>query len=424
MKPVGVGTRVATTLLGLSLAGAALAQSGDHEAPPVQSAAKIVPASLLSGPQFKVQDEAPTDGFMPRFTIQSDFGQYVVNGREMLGVRVQEIAALAELDKISKTEAFAGAMAASAKKTGKAIVNVAANPKETAEGIPKGVGRFFKGAGKKAEKAGSSAVESVKDDDDDDEDTPGQKSTGQKAGEAAKSVTGASKAKRGLAKKFQVDPYSNNAALQKKLDDLAMAMTAGGMAMSIVNPIPLASNVASVNSLVWDTPAPDLRAMNDKKLAALGVTEKTRKALFANSFFTPSQQTGFVTALASLQGVTGADAAVALAARRARSEDDARFFRRSAEILALYQKQGGPIASLEARKSLFVARARSGAFVVPAAVDYLTWAENVDSFSAEPVEGASRREVWLSGQASEKARAALQARGWVVKERVLDTQGG
>jgi hypothetical protein len=422
MKQARVGTGVALLLVGVAASAPAFAQPAGYEAPPVQSASKIAPAALLSGPRFKVQDEAPTDGFMPRFTIQSDFGQYVVNGHEMLAVRVQEIAALDKLEEISKTEAFAGAMAASAKKTGKAVANVVTNPKETAEGIPKGVGRFFKGVGKKAEKAGSSAVESVKDDDDE-EDVPGQTSTSQKAGEAAKSVTGASKAKRQLAKKFQVDPYSNNAALQKKLDDLAMAMTAGGMAMSVVNPIPLTSTVASVNGLVWDTPAPGLRDLNDKKLAALGVTDKTRKALFANSFFTPSQQTGFVTALAALQGVTGADAAVALAARRARSEDDARFFRRAAEVLAQYQKQAGPLAKLEARKSLFVAHARSGAFVVPAAVDSLIWMENVDQFSAEPVPGAKTREVWLSGEASPKAKAELQSRGWVVKEHVLGTGG-
>src|SRR5687768_8928276 len=145
-SPVGIG--VAAVLLSVPLAAPALPQSGGYEAPPVQSAAKIVPAALLSGPRFKVQDEAPTDGFMPRFTIQSDFGQYVVSGHEMLAVRVQEIAALDKLEEISKTEVFAGAMAASAKKTGKAVANVVTNPKETAEGIPKGVGRFFKGVGK------------------------------------------------------------------------------------------------------------------------------------------------------------------------------------------------------------------------------------------------------------------------------------
>src|SRR5262245_44728550 len=179
MKPSA--TAVAA-VLGLAMGALALAQSGDYEAPPVQSASKTVPAALLSGPHFNVQDEAPTDGFMPRYTIQSDFGQYVVSGHEMLAVRVQEIAALEKLDEISKTEAFAGAMAASAKKTGKAVAHAATNPKETAEGIPKGVGRFMKGLGKSAKKAGTAAADSVKDDDDDD-DVPSQpKSSEQKAG--------------------------------------------------------------------------------------------------------------------------------------------------------------------------------------------------------------------------------------------------
>ncbi len=415
MKPPRTG--IAIIFMGAMSALPSLIRAADYEPAPTQSASKLLPAALLSGPRFKVLDAVPVDDYMPRFTIQSDFGEYVVSGNEMVAVRVQEIAALDKLEEISKTEAFAGAMAASAKKTGKAVVNAATNPKETAEGIPKGVGRFVKGVGKKTKKAGAAAADTVTEDDDDD--APGQKSTQQQAGEAAKSVTGANKAKRGIAKQYKIDPYSNNAALQKKLDDLAMAMSAGGLAMSVVNPIPLTSTVASVNGLVWDTPAPDLREMNDKKLAALGVTPATRKALMANSFFTPTQQTAFVTALAGLTGVTGADKAVELAARKARSEDDARFFRRCAEVLAQYQKQAGPLASLEARKSLFVAQSRSGALVVPAAVDYLTWTEAVDTFSAEPVPGAKTREVWLSGQASPKARAELQGRGWVVKERVL-----
>ena len=421
MRQVRVGIGLSVVVLAVVTAGPSLTRAAGYEADPVQSASKLLPAPLLGGPRFKVQDGAPTDDYMPRFTIQSDFGEYVVSGSEMVAVRVQEIAALDKLEEISKTDAFAGAMAASAKKTGKAVVNAASNPKETVEGVPKGVGRFVKGVGKKAKKAGGAAADSVTDDDDE---VPSQpKSTEQKAGEAAKSVTGANKAKRGIAKQFQIDPYSNNAALQKKLDELAMAMSAGGLAMSVVNPIPLASTVASVNNLVWDVPAPDLRDMNDKKLAALGVTPATRKALFANSFFTPTQQTGFVTALSALTGVTGADAAVALAARKASSEDDARFFRRSAEILAQYQKLAGPIASLEARTSIFVAQSRSGALVVPAAVDYLTWTEAVDRFSAEPVAGAKTREVWLSGQVSPTAGAELKSRGWVVKERVARSAG-
>jgi hypothetical protein len=417
MKQASIARGLALLLSAL-IGDPALLLAAEYEPPPVQSAAKLLPEALRAGPRFKVQEEVPNDGFMPRFTIKSDFGEYVASGYEMLAVRVQEIAALDKLEEISKSDAFASAMGQAAKKTGKAVANVATHPVETVSGVPKGVGRFLKGVGKSAKKAGDTAVDEVKDDD---EDVPGKEGAGDKTGDAAKSVTGASRAKRQLARKFNVDPYSSNAALQKKLDDLAWATTAGGFAVNIVNPLAIVSTVATVNSLVWDTPAPDLKEMNDKKLAKLGVTEKTRKAFFANTFFTPTQQTGFVGALATLEGVGGADKAVDLAARRARSEEDARFFRRSAEILAQYQKQGGPIGSLEARKSLFVGHARSGVFVVPAAVDYLNWTEAVDDFSAEPVPGAKSREVWLSGQVSDKGGAELQARGWTVKQKVLES---
>jgi hypothetical protein len=403
----------------LAILLAAALSASDYEPPVTHTAAKLLPPALAAGPRFKVQDAVPTEGFMPRFTVQSEFGEFVVRGHEMLAVRVQEIAALEQMAEISQSEAFASAMSQSAKKTGKAVANAAANPAETAAGIPKGVGRFLKGAGKSAKKAGTAAADSVVGED---ADVPAQQTTAaDKTTEAAKSVVGANKAKRGIARQFKVDPYSTNAALQKKMDDLALAMTAGGFAMKIVNPVALASTVASVNNLVWDTPAPDLQAMNDKKLAALGVSAKTRKALFSNSFFTPTQQTGFVTALSTLTGVKGAEQAVALAAREADSEEDARFFRRSAELLAAYQKQTGPLASLEPRGSIVAARARSGAYVVPAAVDLLTWTEDVHEFVTEPVQGPTAREVLLSGEASARARDELKRAGWSVRQHVLQS---
>src|SRR6185503_12574741 len=172
MNKPRVGIGIAVLCVGVLTALPSLARAGDYEPAPTQSASKLLPAALLSGPHFKVQDAVPVDDYMPRFTIQSDFGEYVVSGNEMVAVRVQEIAALDKLQEISKTDAFAGAMAASAKKTGKAVAHAATNPKETVEGIPKGVGRFVKGVGKKTKKAGEAAADTVTDDD---EDAPGQK---------------------------------------------------------------------------------------------------------------------------------------------------------------------------------------------------------------------------------------------------------
>ncbi len=71
-----------------------------------------------------------------------------------------------------------------------------------------------------------------------------------------------------------------------------------------------------------------------------------------------------------------------LASRKAKSEGDARFHRRAAEILALYQKKVGPIARLVARPTLFLGQAKSGALIVPVPNDQITWTAEVDSHTS------------------------------------------
>src|SRR5262245_34378987 len=88
---------------------AALVAAGDYEAPAVQHASQILPPALASGTRFKVDDNVPSDGFMPRFTVKSDFGEFVVSGNEMLAVRVHEINVLEKLEDVTKGDAFAKA---------------------------------------------------------------------------------------------------------------------------------------------------------------------------------------------------------------------------------------------------------------------------------------------------------------------------
>jgi hypothetical protein len=399
----------------LALLGAAGA--ADYEPDPVFKASEVLPKTLLSGPNFKVDATVPSDGYVLHFTITSDFGNYEVDGRELLEVRVQEMGALAKLNEVSQGEAFAKAVGQSAKNTAGAVVNVATNPVETAKAVPQGVGRFFKGLGKSAKKAGQSVGETVTGGDDDESGAP-HESVGQQAGEAAAAVTGANKAKRGWAKQAQVDPYSSNPTLQKKLEELAKASTAGGFTMRIVTP-PIVGMVSTVNGLAWDMSAEDLAKVNEQKLAKLGVSEATRKAFFKNSAYTPTQAVGLVNALDALTGVAGADDAVALATRKAKSEADARFYRRAAEILAHYQKTKGPIARLVARPTLFLGQAKSGALIVPVPYDWLGWTAEVDDVSASPELKSASREIWLFGRCSERARKELTARGWTIHEKVL-----
>jgi hypothetical protein len=152
----------------------------------------------------------------------------------------------------------------------------------------------------------------------------------------------------------------------------------------------------------------------------MGVGEPARKAFLKNRFFTPTIQTAFVTALEALGSARGREKAVALATSEAESEDDARFFRRGAALLAQYHAKVEPITSVEARRRVFVGHTASGALVVPAAFDYLTWTADVEQATKDPSLAAPKRALWLSGVASDAAKKGLAANGWTLKESALN----
>jgi hypothetical protein len=387
------------------------AAGAGYEPAPTLKAADLLAKEQLAGPRFKVTDAVKCDGYMTGFTLQSDFGSFDAASREMLEVRIREVAALVKLEDVSKTDAFAQAFAASAKKKAAAVGNVVANPVETAKGVPEGVGRFFKGASKKAKAGADSAKDAATGSD---KDAAGAQKP--EAEDVAKDAAGVSKVKRQWSQKLGIDPYTSNAVLNKKLDDIAWAAYAGGFAMNVVAaPVPGLNMVTRANDLAWSLPPQELAALNDGKLTKMGVSPETRKAFLKNRFFTPSLQTQMVVALEAMPGVTGIGDAIALAASQTDSEEDARFYRRTALLLAQYQAVE-PIASLQARQRIFVGHTKSGTLVVPGALDYVTWTPEIDQFASDPTLKAAKREIWLSGRASAAAAKELASRGWKLRE--------
>ena len=114
-----------------------------YEKQPVLPASQLAPAELLKGPRFQVDEKVPTDGFLARFTIRSDVGTFEAHGREMLRIRVSELAALEQLDTMSKTETFAQALGTTAMRPVKAAEQLVTKPVETAKGFSSGVERLF-----------------------------------------------------------------------------------------------------------------------------------------------------------------------------------------------------------------------------------------------------------------------------------------
>ncbi len=265
---------------------------------PTLDAATLAPAGLLKGAGYTVDARAPVIGYMGQFTLRAPSGVFRADGTEMLAIRVAELAAIAQLGKMSQSGEFADALAASALKTGAAIGQAVTNPVETVEGIPGGVGRFFHSAATTISRAAES---------------PGSSGSAQRAGggDAAMDLLGVNKAKRRIARQVGADPYTTNPVLAKQLDDLARAAFAGGVSLDAALAVSTAgvataiSATATVSNLVWDKSPEDIRSINETKLAAMGVDADTVRAFVTNRWFTPTLSVSLVEHLAQMPAAKG-----------------------------------------------------------------------------------------------------------------------
>jgi hypothetical protein len=399
-------TSLLLTLLLLTVRAGLAAQ---FETRPTLPAQDLVPASLLSGDGFHVNEQVPTDGLMAHFTIQSDVGTFPANSIEMLRIRVAEIPAIQQLTKTSKTQVFAQSLAENAARPVQAAGQMVMNPVETIQGLPAGVGRFFGRVGLGAQKIGEAATQ--------------PESNGQgleAAGQATRDAFGYEQERRGLAKKLNVDPYTTNPVLSKQLDDFALtafrAHVAVTTSMSVFIPGSTAITATRVVSQwVWDKPKADLILQNQQSLQALGVSDGQIKAFESNRVFPLSVQTAFVANLDNLPNVPGRAQAVVLAST-AQSEVQARFLTDSIGMLARYHQTQTPIARLLVRKAI-IGQDRNGAIVAEAPVDYVSWIQDVSYFANRPDLRSRRRTLWVTGQFSPLAKKNFEALGWVVHEK-------
>ena len=59
--------------VGASVEGAGMV----YETPPVLQAGQVLPAEWLKGKRYRIEEAVPTDGFLMKFTIISDFGTFI-----------------------------------------------------------------------------------------------------------------------------------------------------------------------------------------------------------------------------------------------------------------------------------------------------------------------------------------------------------
>lgn len=377
------------------------------DAPPRRSAATLLTPALAKGPHHQVDDAVTVEGYFYRFTITSRFGSFAALGRSELAVRVHEIGALAELDKVSKTEVFLAAAGQSVVKIGESAAAVVTDPAAAAKGMGAGIKRLGVNLGRRTQRA----VGSVGDDTAEGQGSPG--------GGAASAVLGVSAASRRWAQKVGVDPYTTNLVLRQAIADIAKVDAAGSIATKVAVPIPQVVGMTStVGDLVWGKDPEELRKINEKALRELSVAEETAKALSGNRWFTLTYQTRLITALRAVTPAGAAD--YVHTASAASSEREALFFVESAEMLAA-QHARQPVSAVMTDSRALVAVSRDGTASALLPLDWIGDTEStrraVREIGARARQElrATRLEIVTPAQLSESARRDVASQGWAVR---------
>ncbi len=364
-------------------------------------ASDFLPANYMQADYHRVLPEAKSDALNLTYSIESPAGYFSVQGTAFARERIREIGAIAKLRDIRKSDVFVSALKKAGASKLKTVGGILEDPIGTVRSLPKGASRFFNSLG---------------------ESLSGEKSRSEDA--SYKQFLGASKAKRELAFKLGVDPYSSNETLQAEMDDVAWAAAAGGMVLNVAT-IAVDGGVGAVLSginvteslkqaLISKAPA-DLRILNRNRLQAVAVSEPLITAFLDHPYFSPTHETVITEAIAGLGKIKGND----LFFKQANSswtEVDARFFVFVAMMLRGYHEKVAPIAELRDYSTLVAALDKEGKLMVPLAADYAMWTERasgrIDAFAASLAEDTTVKgsSIWITGQFSPRFQEEMKTR--------------
>ena len=378
--------------------------------PEVRATADVGPPDLLRGPHYQLGPTVSTFAFMNQYSVSSDYGPFTAPSDARLRRLIREIAAMAELQKIHQSDAFAKATVEAGKGVVQGAQHLIENPVATIGAVPEAVFSVFGRVSEAAKRGGRSKYEDG----------------------VAQNLLAVSSFKREYAKKFDVDVYSTNEVLQKELNSVAWASAAGNLTLGAASMVTGAAVLQAASGLrtleqakdiVNALPATELSKRNREALRQMRVPDPIANRFLENHLLSPRHQTVIVEAMKALRGVPGRSAFIQYAAR-ADSEDAALLFQEMAELLADYHRSVAPIRRLDIYQNVPVAYTDQGSAVVLLPIDRLLWTERTSGIAAglaqtlpkpQPVRTV---EVWMTGDASDRAHEGLQQLGITLVEHV------
>ncbi|HKM71451.1 MAG TPA: hypothetical protein VJX94_15580 [Stellaceae bacterium] len=381
---------------------AALAQT-TFDSPEVRATADVVPPALLRGAHYQLGPTVSTFTFMNQYSVTSDYGPFSPPSDARLRRLVREIAAIAELQKIHQSDAFAKATVEAGKGVVQGAQHLINDPVATIGAVPEAVFSVFGRVSEAAKRGGRSKYEDG----------------------VAQNLLAVSSFKREYAQKFDIDVYSSNEVLQKELNSIAWASAAGNLTLGAASMatgavvLQVASGVRTLEqakSIVNALPATELSRRNREALRQMRVPDPVADRFLENRLLSPRHQTVIVEAMTALRGIPGRSAFIQYAAR-ADSEDAALLFQEMAELLADYHRSVAPIQRLDIYLNIPIAYTGQGSAVILLPIDRLLWTERTSGIATSlgqtlPKPQPVRKiEVWMTGDASDRAHAGLQQLG-------------
>ncbi len=394
----------------LSFATATLAASQKFEVPANRSAAKILPANLLSGPHYRVRDKVVSYGYMHHFTVDSDFGVFEVTGDGALRKLVKEIRAIAALKKIEQSKAFINSVGYAAKAPVRLAKNLIDDPVDTVTGIPEGIFQIFGNVG-----------ESVTMEHDPSEDSK------------LKQILHVSSWKRDYAHENGVDVYSSNKVLQKQLNKVGWAAAVGGLSVTAATMAAGGVTAAAaygnirmadqLNQVLKEEPPSRVRIICEKKFADMGIPDNLAKKFLDHPHFTPRHDLVIAENHLQLKGAHGRDVFLK-AILGARDEVSANFFMNVAEIMRGYHETVSPITEIKVVHGFTFAKTKKGSALVPFPMDHGVWSQKANrvmgflksKYKSPGFNG--KFDLWVAGTLSPLARRQLAVLGYTVTENV------
>jgi len=391
---------VAAALVG----GCAGANAQGFERPPSFDPARIA-GIKATGANYTITKPVTSDGFMRVYAVKSPYGEFTVIGDALMRTRIVELAALAELERVSNSESFNKALVEAGLSPIKFAGQLVTNPGGTISNTLSGVGSLFGQFGS------------------------GMNNLGKTQDDTMQSLLGVTKKRRELATQLGVDPYTDFEPLAAKMTQLSQAAATGGLVVSgALMAIPgvgglIVSNVATsakISSAARDLSAAQLMDLNRRKLGEMGVDNATAETLLLNRSFTPLDVTVIVASLEGMAAVQNRSAFVARAASVHR-HDAAYFMRRHAELLAEYYARTGSLASFVSFGGYPFNVTRSGGVIGILPLDALSWTENTaqsmrDIVNQSRSAGFGKAEMHITGQSTALAKKKLKELGWTVAD--------